>query len=120
MTTAELTAFLSDTMSDFVTAWFSKVKARAGYADSVTAFDTEISDLMEAAVTDMLTGGVPEALFVTEAPIDKRILDAIASYVNAKIEHDRRDTLMYMDLYHQNVRKLSLEDGGAWDVDNDD
>lgn len=119
MTTEELVTFQSEKMPGFIAAWFDRIKERVGYAESVTAFNQEITDLAEAAVTDMLTGGVPEAMFVNEG-VDKRILNTISLYVNAYIEHDRADTQKYLDLFHKNVLKLSLEDGGAWDVDNDD
>ena len=119
MTTEELATFRTEKMDDFIAAWFDRIKERVGYAESVTAYDQEVKDLAEAAVADMLTGGVPEAMFVEEG-IDKRILNTISLYVNAYIEHDRTDTQKYLDLFHKNVLKLSLEDGGAWDVDNDD
>lgn len=119
MTTEELATFRTEKMDDFIAAWFDRIKERVGYAESVTAFNQEITDLAEAAVADMLTGGVPEAMFVNEG-VDKRILNTISLYVNAYIEHDRTDTQRYIDLFHRNVLKLSLEDGGAWDVDNDD
>lgn len=120
MTTEELNTFLSDSMPSFTLAWFATIKERAGYSSSITAFDQEITDYMEAAVTDMLTGGVPASMFVDAEPIDKRILNAIAQYVKAYIEHDRTDTPKYLDLFHRLVFKLSIEDGGAWDVDDND
>lgn len=120
MTTAELNTFLADKMPGFVAVWFSKVKEGVGYVPEISAYDGEIRDKMEAAVTDMLTGGVPEDMFRIDSTIDKRILNTIILYVNAYIEHDRTDTQKYLDLFHKNVMKLSLEDGGAWDVDEDD
>lgn len=120
MTTAEINTFLSETMPDFTLAWFDNIKQKVGYSTQITAFDTEIQDLMEAAVTKMLAAGVPEALFVTEDPIDKRVLNAIVQYVKADIEQDRTDTDKYLKRFHECVSNLQLEDGGAWDVDNDD
>ena len=118
MTIAELATFRTEKMDDFIDAWLASVKIRAGYDIEVTAFDTEISDLMESAVMDMLTSGVPEDLFVTEN-LDKRILNALALYVQGYIEQDRTDTNRYMNLYKRSVFKLSLEDGGGWDVESD-
>ena len=75
---------------------------------------------------DMLTAGVPEDMFEYTAPqgqtvtIDKRILNAIALYVQAYIEQDRSDTNRYTTLYKRIVFKLSLEDGGGFDVESDD
>lgn len=119
MTTEELATFRTEKMDGFVDAWFSSIKLRCGYNIDVTAFDDEIKDLVEAAVMDMLTAGVPEDLFVTEN-LDKRILNAIALYVQAYIEQDRSDTNRYTTLYKRIVFKLSLEDGGGFDVESDD
>ena len=68
---------------------------------------------------DMLTAGVPADLFATKN-VDKRIINAIALYVQAYIEQDRADTNRYTALYKRIVFKLSLEDGGGWDVESDD
>ena len=114
MTTEELATFRTEKMSGFVDAWFSSIKIRSGYEIDVTAYDDEIRDLVEAAVMDMLTAGVPEDLFVTHN-IDKRLLNALALYVQAYIEQDRSDTNRYQTLYKRTVFKLSLEDGGGWD-----
>lgn len=119
MTTEELATFRTEKMGGFIDAWFSSIKLRCGYDIDVTAFDNEIRDLVEAAVMDMLTAGVPEDLFVTEN-LDKRILNALALYVQAYIEQDRSDTNRYTALYKRVVFKLSLEDGGGWDVEPDD
>lgn len=120
MNTADIKTFMSERMPDFVLAWFPKIKTRAGYSEALTAFDTEIQDAMEAAVTKMLAAGVPEDLFVTEDPIDKRIIIAITSYVNAYCGQDRTDTNKYLKLFSDGVKNLQLEDGGAWDVDISD
>lgn len=119
MTTEELTTFRTEKMDDFIAAWFDQIKERAGYEAEIEDFDREIRDLAEAAVMDMLTAGVPEDLFVTEN-LDKRILNALSLYVQAYIEQDRSDTNRYMSLYKRVVFKLSLEDGGGWDVESDD
>ena len=120
MTTAEINEFLAEKLPDFMLAWFPVIKTRAGYSEAITAFDTEIRDSMEAAVTKMLAAGVPEAMFVDEEPIDKRILLTIAHYVNAYCGMDRTDTNKYLKLFSDSVKNLQLEDGGAWDVDSCD
>ena len=120
MTTAEINGFLAEKMPDFTLAWFPTIKKRAGYSEALTAFDTEIQDAMEAAITKMLAAGVPEDLFVAEDPIDKRIIIAITSYVNAYCGQDRTDTNKYLKLFSDGVKNLQLEDGGAWDVDISD
>ena len=120
MNTADIKTFMSERMPEFVLAWFSKIKTRAGYSEALTAFDEEIRDAIEAAVTKMLAAGVPEDLFVTEDPIDKRIIIAITCYVNAHCGQDRTDTSKYLKLFSDNVRNLQTEDGGAWDVDISD
>ena len=120
MTTAEINEFLAEKMPDFTFAWFPTIKKRAGYSEALTAFDTEIQDAMEAAITKMLAAGVPEDLFVTEDPIDKRIIIAITSYVNAYCGQDRTDTNKYLKLFSDGVKNLQMEDGGAWDVDISD
>ena len=126
MTTEELKTFREEKLSGFVAKWFSNIKTRIGYEESITAYDDEIKDLMESAVMDMLTAGVPEDMFEYTAPqgqtvtIDKRILNAIALYVQAYIEQDRSDTNRYTSLYKRIVFKLSLEDGGGFDVESDD
>lgn len=112
MTTEELATFRTEKMDGFITAWLTSVKQRAGY--DIDAYDSEVRDLMESAVMDMLTAGVPADLFVTEN-IDKRILNALALYVQAFIEQDRSDTNRYQALYKRMTFKLSLEDGGGWD-----
>lgn len=117
MTTAEINVFLAEKMSDFVLAWLPTIKTRAGYSEAITAFDQEIQDAMEAAVTKMLAAGVPESLFVSEDPIDKRIIITITCYVNAYCGQDRTDTNKYLKLFSDGVKNLQLEDGGAWDVD---
>lgn len=119
MTTEELATFRANKLGPFKTTYFSAVKTRIGYETEVTAYDTEIGDLFESAVMDMLTAGVPEDQFVL-LNIDKRVLNAIALYVQAYIEQDRSDTNRYMSLYKRVVFKLSLEDGGGWDVESDD
>lgn len=119
MTTEELATFRTEKMGEFVNAWLSSIKTRSGYEIDVTAYDAEIRDLVEAAVMDMLAAGVPADLFVTEN-IDKRILNALALYVQAFIEQDRSDTNRYQALYKRAVFKLSLEDGGGWDVESND
>lgn len=118
MTTAEINAFLTEKMPDFTLAWFPTIKTRAGYSEAVTAFDNEIRDNMEAAVTKMLAAGVPESMFVDEDPIDKRIIIAITHYVNAYCGMDRSDTPKYERMFSAAVKNLQLEDGGAWDVDD--
>lgn len=120
MTTAEINEFLAEKMPGFTLAWFPTIKTRAGYSEAVTTFDREIRDNMEAAVTKMLAAGVPEALFVDEDPIDKRILLTITHYVNAYCGMDRADTNKYLKLFSDSVKNLQLEDGGAWDVDSCD
>ena len=119
MTTAELATFRTEKLEDFIDKWIPEIKQRAGYELEVTEYDGEIRDLAEAAVMDMLTAGVPEDQFVTDN-IDKRILNALALYVQAFIEQDRSDTNRYQVLYKRIVFKLSLEDGGGWDVESDD
>jgi hypothetical protein len=119
MTTEELATFRTEKMDGFIDAWLASVKLRCGYEIDVTAYDDEIRELMESAVMDMLTAGVPEDLFVTDN-LDKRILNALALYVQAYIEQDRSDTNRYTALYKRVVFKLSLEDGGGWDVEPDD
>lgn len=119
MTTEELATFRTEKLGDFIAAWFDEIKERAGYESDIEAYDREITDLAESAVMDMLTAGVPEALFVTEN-IDKRVLTALALYVQAYIEQDRADTNRYTNLYKRVTFKLSLEDGGGWDVESDD
>ena len=120
MTTAEINVFLAEKMPDFLLAWFPTIKARAGYSEALTAFDREIQDNMEAAVTKMLAAGVPEDLFVDKDPIDKRVLLTITHYVNAYCGMDRTDTDRYLKLFSDSVKNLQLEDGGAWDVDVSD
>lgn len=117
MTTEELYTFRVEKMEGFIAAWLASVKQRAGY--DIDDYDNEVKDLMESAVMDMLTAGVPEDLFVTE-DIDKRILNALALYVQAFIEQDRSDTNRYQTLYKRVAFKLSLEDGGGWDVESND
>lgn len=120
MTTAEISVFLAEKMPDFVLAWLPTIKKRAGYSEAITAFDQEIQDNMEAAVTKMLAAGVPEDLFAAEDPIDKRIILTITHYVNAYCGMDRTDTNRYLKLFSDSVKNLQLEDGGAWDVDDTD
>ena len=118
MTTAEINTFLVEKMPGFVTAWFPTIKERAGYSADITAYDTEIQDNMEAAITKMLAAGVPEDLFADEDPIDKRVLITITLYVNAYTGPDRTDTQTYLKMFSDGVKNLQLEDGGAWDVDD--
>ena len=120
MTTADINTFLVEKMPDFVLAWLPTIKKRAGYSEAITAFDQEIQDNMEAAVTKMLAAGVPEDLFVDKDPIDKRVLLTITHYVNAYCGMDRTDTDRYLKLFSDSVKNLQLEDGGAWDVDGSD
>lgn len=119
MMTEELATFRTEKMDGFITAWFDQIKERAGYEAEINAFDREIRDLAESAVMDMLTAGVPADLFATKN-VDKRIINAIALYVQAYIEQDRADTNRYTALYKRIVFKLSLEDGGGWDVESND
>ena len=123
MTTEELKVFRQEKLDDFIDTYLASVKAHAGYMEEITAFDGEIRDLMGSAVMDMLTAGVPADMFDVEDSngeeirADDRILLAVSCYVQAYIGQDRSDTNRYLNLYKSNVRKLSTEDGGAWDVE---
>jgi DNA-binding FrmR family transcriptional regulator len=46
MTTEELKAFREEKLPGFITKWFSNVKTRIGYEESITAYDDEIKDLI--------------------------------------------------------------------------
>lgn len=87
------------------------VKSRCGIPESVTVYDdAELRPLIEDALEDMRTAGVP-AWILEDKGVDTnpRVLTAVTHYVNANRGSDRSDTQICMRMYRNKLRKLQLE-----------
>lgn len=85
-----------------------KVKARCGVPEDITVYDTEFEDLIESAMYDMLTAGVPVSFCSTETT-NPLAVNAITCYVQAYRDSDRTDTDKYLKMYRDILHKLMLE-----------
>ena len=100
----------------------NQIKARCGIPASVTVYDqTEIQPLINDALEDMLTAGVPEGILEDKGDnTNPRVLTAVALYVQGMRGSDRTDTDKYIKYYRAKLHKLMLEpeEGGDDDVDD--
>lgn len=90
-----------------------KSKITAGIPDSVTVYDERISDLIEAAVIKMRTGGVPKSVIAEGSAI---VLECIAHYVCSELRGDTgetRDAKYHSTKFEDLEFLLSLEKDGA-------
>lgn len=90
-----------------------KSKTTAGIPDSVTVYDERISDLIEAAVIKMRTGGVPKSVIAEGSAI---VLECIAHYVCFELRGDTgetKDAKWHHDKFEDTEFLLSLEKEGA-------
>lgn len=87
------------------------IKGRCGIPEFVTVYDEpELKPLIEDALEDMRTAGVPEWILEDKGEAtNPRVLTAISHYVNANRGSDRTDTARYMRLYRNKLHKLMLE-----------
>lgn len=86
-----------------------KAKQAAGIPDSVTVYDERISDLIEAAVIKMRTGGVPKSVIAEGSAL---VISCIARYVCYLLEGENGDTKRadwHLREFTQQVFDLSLE-----------
>lgn len=94
-----------------------EVKIRCGIPENITVYDeSEIKPLIEDAIADMKSGGVPESILPVSADAenaDPRAVTAVSLYVLAYHGQDRADTEKYLNLYHKRAFKLSLEPEGT-------
>lgn len=92
-------------------ALLNVIKGRCGIPEIVTVYyEKELKPLIEDALEDMKTAGVPE--WILEDMGDEtnpRVITAVAHYVNANRGADRTDTALYMQLYRNKIHKLMLE-----------
>lgn len=102
----------------------SAVKLRCGIPETLTLYDEpEIIPLIQSAVDDMKSAGVPESIlsFGTDddiSGINPRVLTALVFYVQAFRGSDRNDTNHYVRHYRNALHKLMLEPEVNEDVDN--
>ena len=71
-------------------------------------FDSELSDLINAARADMVLGGVLEARAADES--DPLVLRAVATYVKAEFGLDNADSEKYRAAYNELKTRLMLAD----------
>ena len=71
-------------------------------------FDSELTDLINAARADMVLGGVLEARAADE--IDPLVLRAVATYVKAEFGLDNADSEKYRAAYNELKTRLMLAD----------
>lgn len=90
-----------------------KSKTTAGIPDSVTVYDERISDLIDDAVIEMRTGGVPQSVIDEgTAPV----ISCIAHYVCYELRGDTgetKDANWHLGNFERKVFRLSLEQPGA-------
>lgn len=74
---------------------------------SSTAYDAEVSGLIESAIGDLVISGVAESVFAEEeyAPLVKR---AIITYAKANFGLDNPDSEKYMESFLSQERALAL------------
>lgn len=90
-----------------------KSKTTAGIPDSVTVYDERISDLIEAAVIKMRTGGVPKSVIDEGSAL---VFSCIAHYVCFELRGDTgetKDAKWHHDKFEDTEFLLSLEKEGA-------
>lgn len=75
---------------------------------SATTFDSELTDLINAARADMVLGGVLEARAEDES--DPLVLRAVATYVKAEFGLDNADSEKYRAAYNELKTRLMLAD----------
>lgn len=90
-----------------------KSKTIAGIPESVTVYDERISDLIDDAVIEMRTGGVPQSVIDEgTAPV----ISCIAHYVCYELRGDTgetKDANWHLGKFERKVFRLSLEQPGA-------
>ena len=79
---------------------------RLSVRNTSTAFDSEITDLINAARADLLLGGIKAAKVEDES--DALIKRAIVCYVKAEFGLDNPDAAKYRDSYEMLKRHLQL------------
>lgn len=90
-----------------------KAKIAAGIPDSVTVYDERISDLIDDAVIEMRTGGVPQSVIDEGAA---PVISCIAHYVCYELRGDTgetKDANWHLGKFERKVFRLSLEQPGA-------
>lgn len=90
-----------------------KSKTTAGIPDSVTVYDERISDLIDDAVIEMRTGGVPQSVIDEGAA---PVISCIAHYVCYELRGDTgetKDANWHLGKFERKVFRLSLEQPGA-------
>ena len=81
---------------------------RLSVRNTSTAFDSEITDLINAARADLVLGGVLEVKAQDET--DPLILRAVATYVKAEFGLDNEDSEKYRASYKEQRNGLTLSD----------
>ena len=90
-----------------------KSKTTAGIPESVTVYDERISDLIDDAVIEMRTGGVPQSVIDEGAA---PVISCIAHYVCYELRGDTgetKDANWHLGKFERKVFRLSLEQPGA-------
>lgn len=94
----------------------SEIRRKCGIADGVDVYDSDIVELVNDALYDMKTAGVPADILpnqitsedTTTEGLDPRVLTTVVLFVKAHLGDDRSDTDQYLRLYHERVFKLSI------------
>ena len=89
-----------------------KSKIAAGIPDSVAVYDERISDLIDDAVIEMRTGGVPQSVI---AEGSAAVLSCIAHYVGYELAGDAGESKTanwHFGKFERKVFRLSLEQNG--------
>lgn len=81
---------------------------RLSVRNTSTAFDSEITDLINAARADLVLGGVLESKAADET--DPLILQAISTYVKAEFGLDNDDSEKYRASYKEQKNGLALSE----------
>lgn len=92
-------------------SFLNQIKLRCGIPETVTVYDDmELIPLIEDALEDMRTAGVPEWILEDKGDnTNPRVLTAVTMYVQGMRGSDRTDTERYIRIYRRKLHKLMLE-----------
>ena len=85
------------------------IKTRCGIPASITVYDDELQGLIDDALDDMATAGVPSSFCEDTEELNPRAITAVAMYVQATRGQDRSDSATYMRMYRNKLHKLMCE-----------
>ncbi len=88
--------------------YINDVKSRCGIIPEITAYDAEISGLLDDFEDVLTSSGVTETVINDESH-RQQIITAATLYVKAHLGDDRSDTELYLRLCEKKIFRLTLE-----------